>query len=129
VKKLAAQRKPLTARQEQAALSLAAGYSVPQTAQRVGVTDRAVYHWKRHALFKARVAELQQQLFEQVAALTANMLLGAGVRLNALKDSANEAVSLGACRSIFDVALRLREHVDHEQRIAALEAAQQQRDM
>jgi hypothetical protein len=47
-----------TRKRSDAALSLAEGYTIEETAEAVGVVDRTIYRWKKHPEFEAEVNRL-----------------------------------------------------------------------
>jgi len=113
-----------------AAATLARGGTPGEAARAAGVTPATVSRWRHDPAFVADVAALAEVAGRDVlAALTeASEALAAeavaSVRtLAELRDSATESpqVRRGAARDILDLALRLREHVALEGRVADIE--------
>ena len=114
-----------------AAATLARGGTPAEAARAAGVKPPTVSRWRRDPAFAADVAAFSEAAGRDVlAALTeASEALAAeavaSVRtLAALRDTATESpqVRRGAARDILDLALRLREHVALEERVADIEA-------
>lgn len=109
-------------RQEAVALLLASGSSVRSAARRSRVGERTVHRWlDEDARFRGRVQELREQLFAQAVGVLTRLAGKAARRLNKLLDSPNEAIRLGACRTVLEAGPRLRELTDFEARLRALE--------
>ena len=109
------------ARRETAALHIAAGRTVAVAARQAGVSTRAVVYWLKEEGFKARVEALQGELFNRAVRRLTALSTRAVKRLRALLDSANEAVSLGACRTVLDRAADLGRLQALEARVQELE--------
>jgi hypothetical protein len=130
VQTVTAHRKALNPRQERAALDLAAGHSVPQTARRCEVAERTLYYWRQSPAFMARVRELQQAMFGEAVGVLAALAGTAADRLGQLLRSKNQSVALGACRLVLEGGPGLREKHDLAAEVAELAARleAQQRD-
>lgn len=103
-------------------LALACGSTLAQAARNAGVSDRTAQRRVKEATFQSRLAEMRQGMIER----TGQMLTAGGVEavktLVGLLDQGQPAqVRLGACRTLLDMGIRLREHADLNQRVAALE--------
>jgi hypothetical protein len=107
-------------------LALACGATPEQAAQKAGVSVRTVYRRLTEAAFRAQVRDLRAGMLERTAA----MLTAAGVvsvkTLTKLQESAvSESVRLGAARSTLQLGGKMRESVDFDERLTALEARSQ----
>jgi hypothetical protein len=111
----------LTARQEAAALALAAGQEVKAAAAACGVGERTLHRWREGAAFRSRVQELRTELFGLAVGRLCELTGKAADRLGKLVDSNTETVALGAAKAILEAAPRLREAVDLAARVAELE--------
>jgi hypothetical protein len=108
-------------RQERFATLIAAGRSLHSAASEVGVSDRQAYTWKNMPGFAALVARHQRELFAQAVAGLAGSLGQAVASLVALLGSADEKIVLASARAIISDLVTLRNAVDVESRLAALE--------
>jgi transposase-like protein len=111
----------LTARQQAAALALAAGREVKAAAQSCGVGARTLHRWRRGAAFRARLQELQAELFGLAVGRLCELTGKAADRLGELLGSKTETVALGAAKAILEAAPQLRDAAELEARLAALE--------
>lgn len=114
-------------RREAVALALAKGMTIADASRDTGVGERTIYNWRQEADFKARVQEARRELFDAASGRLSDLGGKAASRLGELVESDNDAVALGACRTVLEYGLRLREVLDLEGRIAALEADRQNR--
>jgi hypothetical protein len=117
-------RKRNWSKQEAVALHLAAGKAVKAAAEECGVGERTVHTWLEDPEFIRRVQQLQAEIFSRtVARLTA---LGDKTceKLEQLLTSGNDAVALGACKTVLENGLKMRQAVDLEARLLELERKQ-----
>ncbi|MFN2490122.1 MAG: hypothetical protein ABR529_10355 [Actinomycetota bacterium] len=91
-------------------------------AERAGVSPSTVTRRLRDAAFRARVTDARAQAVERAAAKLTAAFSGAISTLIALLQSPNHSVAIAAATRILDYGMKLREHVELEERIAALEA-------
>jgi hypothetical protein len=110
-----------TARQDAAALALAAGREVKAAAEACGVGERTLHRWREAAAFRSRVQELRTELFGLAVGRLCELTGKAADRLGQLVDSKTETVALGAAKAILEAAPRLRESVDLLAQVADLE--------
>jgi hypothetical protein len=104
-------------------LALACGASPEQAAQKTGVSVRTVYRRLTEAAFRAQVRDLRAEMLERTAAMLTAAGLGSVRTLTKLQESAvSESVRLGAARSTLELGCKMREAVDFEGRLTALEA-------
>jgi hypothetical protein len=107
-------------------IALVAGKTVAEAAVTAGVAERTVYRRLADADFCRRMAELRREMLRTVLDRMVNGMTAAVDRLLALLHAENESVCLGAARSIFELANKLREYVDLEVRITALEQQEEE---
>jgi hypothetical protein len=103
-------------------LALACGATVEAAARQCELGVRTVYRRLDDPAFRARVQEARGELTRRSAGLL-TAAAGESVRtlLSLQKESAPPAVRLGAARAVLELGLKVRELVDLEARIAALE--------
>src|SRR5262245_1500924 len=82
------------------ALLLARGRSIASTARTAKVSENTVRRRLADADFKARVEQLRRQLLDVAVRRLSDLMLGAADKLGKLLRSKNEAISLGAARTI-----------------------------
>ncbi len=120
----------LTPRQETAALALARGASVREAAEQSGAGVRTIKTWTATVpAFTRRVNELRAEMTGQALGQLVAAMAGAARTLQVLcRSGQSEMVRLSAARSIIEMGTRLREATETEERLAALEQAQAERD-
>ncbi len=101
--------------------ALASGTPVKEAAQTAGVGERTVYRRLKDADFRSRVQEARKAMFEQALGAVASAGVSAAQKLNALLNANSENVQLGAARSVLELGSRLRENIELEERLSALE--------
>lgn len=114
----------LPPKQEAAALALAAGRTVMEAAKAAGAGERTVKTWL-HDLpaFARRVAELRAEMTSRAVGRLADGMADAADTLGFLcRKARSETVRLGAARALLELGVRVREAVELEERVAALEA-------
>jgi hypothetical protein len=103
------------------AMALARGLTLRDAAISAGVGERtATRRWSEPA-FRKRVQELRASTMERAAAKMGDSMTEAADTLRALLKAENEAVRLGAGRSVLELAAKLRESLELEQRLTTLE--------
>jgi hypothetical protein len=109
------------------ALALAAGDSIAAAAAKAGMGERTAYRRLADPDFRRRVAELRAEMIGRaLGKLADGMTEAADVLRQLLAGQTPPAVRLGAARSILELGVKLRESVELEQRVAALETAADQ---
>jgi hypothetical protein len=112
----------ITARQEAAALALAAGATIPAAAARARCGVRTVKRWlATQPEFRRRIGELRGEMIGRALGTLTDALAEAAGVLRQLLASQSDAIRLGACRSILEVTTKLKETCELEQRLSALE--------
>jgi transposase-like protein len=94
------QDRGVTYRQESAALLLASGASVAETARKTKVAEPTVWVWLRLPAFKDRVRELRRDLTERAAGVLAAGMTEASWTLRQLLKSKSETVRLKAAEAL-----------------------------
>jgi AcrR family transcriptional regulator len=102
--------------------ALAGGMTVAESARQAGIGERTVYRRLEDPAFRWTVADARGRLLEHAVGQLAEASTAAAATLRALLDAEADTVRLGAARSILELGGRLREWVELEARIAALEA-------
>src|SRR5262245_53133480 len=104
-------------------LALACGATVEAAARQCQVSERTVYRRLEDSAFRQRVQEARAEMVKRSAGML-TAAAGESVRtlLSLQKESVPPAVRLGAARAVLELGIKVRELVDLESRIAALEA-------
>jgi transposase-like protein len=110
-------------RREGAALALARGRTISETSAETGVSERTLYAWRQEAEFKVLVQKFRHDLFDSVAGKLSSFAGKAADALESLLSCGVESCRLGAAKAVLESALRLREVLDIEERVVALENA------
>ena len=103
--------------------ALAAGATVEAAAAHAKVSPATVYRRLQQPEFRTRVEEVRRETLERTTAQLSATGLQAVTTLRNLLNADSEHVRLGAARGILELGTRLRESLELEQRLAALEAA------
>lgn len=105
-------------------LALAQGRSTDEAGRAGGVTGRTVRRWLEDPSFAARVSEVRVQILDRTVGALVDASLDAVATLREMAVNAqSEAVRVRASTAILNALVVVRESVDLEQRLAALEAA------
>jgi hypothetical protein len=117
----------LSPKQEAVALALAAGRTLRQAASDSGAGERTIKTWIAHQpALNRRVTELRAGLTAQALGRLTEGMTEAADTLRALLRARSRSVRLGAARAILELGTKLRESVELEQRIAALETGREE---
>jgi hypothetical protein len=103
------------------ALALASGLTVEAAAGAAGVGERTVYRRLANPAFRVRVSELRTAMVERALGKMADGMGEAADTLRQLLAAKSESVRLGAARALFELSVKLRESVELEERLRALE--------
>ncbi|MBI1900953.1 MAG: hypothetical protein HYS13_07565 [Planctomycetia bacterium] len=107
---------------EQLLLSLACGASAENAARKAGVCERTVYRRLDDPEFQRRLRKLKTEILQRgVAMITAAQLDAVRTLVELQGHAQAESVRLGAARAILEMGAKLRETVELEERMAALE--------
>jgi hypothetical protein len=106
---------------EALAVALASGQTLRDAAGTAGVSERTATRRWADPVFRRRVAELRGELVgRSLGCLADGMAEAAGV-LRQLLSAQSESVRLGAARSLLELGVKLRESVEIEERLRAVE--------
>lgn len=117
---------PLPAKQESAALSLAAGMTQETAAEESGAGVRTIKTWlATRPVFRSRIRFLRAEMTNRALGRLTDQMVSAATTLGYLSVHAtSESTRLSAARAVIELGTRLRETVELEERIAALESHQ-----
>ncbi|HZZ77619.1 MAG TPA: hypothetical protein VFE62_03815 [Gemmataceae bacterium] len=101
--------------------ALACGSTVQQAADTAGVSRKTVSRRMAEPEFAKRVAEMRSEMVRRTASKMTDGMLEAAEVLRKLLKAKGENVRLGACRALFEHGVRIRETVELEERLQALE--------
>jgi hypothetical protein len=102
--------------------ALAAGETFAKAAAKAGVSERTVYRWHQNDAFRRQVAAARAEMFGRALGSMADGAVSAALTMRHLCLKARaETVRLGAARTILELGVKLRDSLDLEQRLAALE--------
>jgi HEAT repeat protein len=104
------------------AVALASGQTLRDAALAVGVSERTASRRWADAEFRRRVAGLRGELVGRALGRMADGMAEAADVLRQLLAAKSESVRLGAARSLLELGVKLRESVELEERLRALEA-------
>ncbi|HWB11193.1 MAG TPA: helix-turn-helix domain-containing protein [Pirellulales bacterium] len=107
--------------EEQLILALAAGATVREAAERVGVGERTVHRLLADADFRRAVSEARGRLFDGARGRLAGLASRAVETLERLMRSNKPAEALGAAKTVLELGPRLSEATEAEERISRLE--------
>jgi transposase-like protein len=119
----------LSPKQEAAALALARGASLSEAAQESGAGERTIKTWTASLPgFNHRVNELRAEMTSRALGRLSDSMTSAADTLGYLsRKGTSEMVRLSAARAVLELGTKLREAVELEERIAALEGVREQR--
>jgi hypothetical protein len=106
---------------EALALALAAGQTLRAAAEVAGISERTATRRRANPAFRQREAELRAGMVQRALGKLADGMAEAADRLRELLRADSESVCLGAARALLELGVKLRESVELEQRLAALE--------
>jgi hypothetical protein len=107
---------------EALAVAIASGRTLRDAAAGAGVSERTARRRHEDTAFRARVVELRGAMLQQSLGRMAGGMAEAADVLRGLLKADSESVRLGACRAMLELGVKLRETVDHAERLQALEA-------
>ena len=110
-------------------LALACGATVESAARKASVSERTIYRRLKDPGFQRDLAKLQSEMVQRATAmLTASTLESAKTLLSLQDPSMPPAVRLGAARAVVDFGVKMRQLVELEERLAAMEAILKERN-
>ena len=101
--------------------TLAGGVTVQAAAQRCGVSERTIFRRLQDSGFKQRIANARAGMLERALGQLSTGAAEAAVVLRKLLRSKADSIRLQAARTILELGNRLRENVEQEHRLRALE--------
>ena len=104
-----------------AALSLAAGHSVAESARIAGVASRTIRRRLAQPDYRAVVSDLRTRILDQAVGMLVHASTQAVVTLIDLLTARSEHVRLGASRSILEYSQSMSENLETRERLANLE--------
>lgn len=114
-------------KQEAVALSLASGSTLEGAAKKSSVGVTTIKTWLANPAFARRVQELRAEMTTRAMSKLIDGMSFAASTLRELLSADSEQVRLSAARSVIELACKLRDTVELEQRVAALEARREGR--
>jgi HEAT repeat protein len=102
-------------------LALAAGQTARDAAQAAGIGERTAARRMADPAFRTRVSQLRGEMVTRALGRLADGMAEAAETVRALLQAESESVRLGAARSLLELGNKLRESVELEERLAALE--------
>ena len=105
-------------------VALASGMTVRDAAVAAGIGERTATRRVTDPGFRRQVAQLRAHMVQRALGRLADASVQAVDTLRALLSAEADTVKLGAARAILELGNRLRETVELEERIAALEQQQ-----
>lgn len=109
------------------ALALAQGHTVAEAARLAQVSPRTLGRWQADDAFRGEVTRLRSELLDRVLGALADGAVEAVAALRSALTADSPAVRVRAATALLNAVVVLREHVDLDQRIAELEAAEDER--
>jgi transposase-like protein len=104
-------------------LALACGATKEAAARKAGVSESTVYRRLREAGFQRELNEMRSDMVQRATAMLTAATMEAAKTLLALQDRSMPApVRLGAAKATLDFGLKMRQTVELEVRLAAMEA-------
>ncbi len=108
---------------EALALAVAAGQTLRDAAAAANVSERTAARRWADRDFRRRVNALRGEMVQRSLGRMADGMAEAAGVLRALLAAESESVRLGAARSMLELSVKLREAVDFDERLRAVEEA------
>ncbi|MFC7382853.1 hypothetical protein [Sphaerisporangium rhizosphaerae] len=108
-------------------LALAGGRNVTEAARAGAVSPRTVRRWLEDDAFAVQVGAMRAELLGRTVGALIEASLEAVATLRACLNAESEATRVRAATAILNAVVVIRESVDLEERLAALEAAETDR--
>jgi hypothetical protein len=112
-------------KEERLALLLASGKAIKAAAAEVGIGERTAHTWLGHLHFRTLISELRSRMLDAAVGKLVESTTKAVDTLVCLLSSKRENIRLRAALGIVETMIRIREHVDFEQRILSLETGRE----
>ncbi len=115
----------ITSKQRKAIEALAGGTTNEQAAIYAGVTERTIYKWHIDPAFSQALTDASGVILsDTIRALTASAVSAVETLKTIAEDKAEKgSTRVSAARAILDSTIRLKEIIEFEKRITALERA------
>ncbi len=107
---------------EALALALAAGKTVRDAAAEVGIGERTATRRWADPDFRQIVSRHRADMVGRAVGELADSMSAAATTLRVLLDCESPAIRLGAARSILELGVKIKEAVELDERVGALEA-------
>lgn len=105
-------------------IALACGSTVETAAAKAGLNERTVYRRLEDPDFREKLQEFRAKMVERASAmLSASGMEAVKTLLGLMERSIPHAVRLGAAKAILELGMKLRDLLEVEERLAALEKA------
>jgi hypothetical protein len=111
----------LRGRERELSALLAAGCRHRVAAKKLGVNQRTVDRYAVRADVKQMVREIRDRAASAAVGVLTEAMTYAARELLRLMRSGSEGVRLGACRTVLEYGIRVREHTELARRVAELE--------
>jgi hypothetical protein len=106
---------------ERFALFLAEGRTIQEAARLAGISERTGRRRMNDEAFLARLNAIRSDMVSRALGRLSDASSAAADALRGLLDAESESVRLGACRAIIELGARLRDSMELEERVRALE--------
>jgi hypothetical protein len=107
--------------------ALAAGATVGQAAEQTGLSERTIHRRLADPAFKQRLAGIRADMVQRAVNRLTDASTEATDALRGLLRADSEMVRLHAAKGVLELGAKLREHVEFEERLTALERRQEER--
>lgn len=107
-------------------ISLACGSTIEAAAAKAGLTKRTVHRRLEDPDFRQQLQEFRANMIERASSmLGAAAMEAVKTLLSLMERTVPHATRLGAARAVLELGIKLRDLIEVEQRLAALELALQ----
>lgn len=104
------------------ALGLARGLTLAEAATAAGVSERTASRRIAEPEFIARVGQMRSRLIETALGQLADGMAEAAQTLRALLKASNEAIRLGAAKSLLELTIKIQAATEYESRLQSVES-------
>lgn len=104
-------------------VAVAGGKTAKEAAVLAGISETTAGRRMKDPAVQARIRELRADMVRQTAGALSEAMVEAVAKLRALLGAENEQVQLSAARSLLEFGMRIKETVEVEDRLQALEAS------
>jgi hypothetical protein len=108
-------------------LAVASGKTVKEAAAEASLGERTAYRRLADPSAPQRLQALRSEMVQRALGRLSDAMSDAADKLRALLSARSETVQLGAARSLLELTTRLRDSVELEERVAALEKTRRRR--